>query len=101
MLNILFLSILLSVLVVVAIKYYIKTNQFLYIIGIVLIDLLSIYVYIQLLSQPNSSLLYCIAKILTIMIVLLLSITLFEEEITLIQWTGILLACLSVVLIMK
>jgi len=95
------MSILLSVLVVVAIKYYLKTNQFLYIIGIVLIDLLSVYVYIQLLSEPNSSLLYCIAKILTIMIVLLLSITLFEEEITLIQWTGILLACLSVVLIMK
>jgi multidrug transporter EmrE-like cation transporter len=101
MLNILFLSILLSVLVVVAIKYYIKTNQFLYIIGVLLIDLLSIYVYIQLLSEPNSCLLYCISKIITIVIVLLLSITLFEEEITLIQWTGILLACFSLVLIMN
>ena len=103
MLGIIFcaISILVSLLFVIAIKYYIKTDNLLFLYGVLAIDILSIYVYFKLLSEPNSCILYCISKIITIILVLLLSIMLFEENISTKQWIGISLSCIALVLIMN
>ena len=95
------LSILMSILFVISIKYYIKSENLLFLYIVLLIDIFSIYIYFQILSEPNSSILYCISKIITIILVLLLSIILFDEELSINQWIGIALACFSLVLIMN
>ena len=95
------LSVLMSILFVIAIKYYIKSENLLFLFSVLLVDIFSIYIYFQLLTEPNSSILYCISKIVTIILVLLLSIVLFDEELSTKQWIGIALACFSLFLIMN
>ena len=97
----LYISALVSILFVLGIKYYLKNNNVLFLCGVILVEVITIYIYIQLLAQHNSGVLYCISKIITIIMVLILSILLFEEKMTLKQWLGVTLACIALVLIMN
>lgn len=95
----LILSIILSVLYVIFIKYYIKTSNYIYLISILILDIVAIYISVILLSNNNSSTLYCISKISTIIIVLLISIALFGDTLTIKNWIGFALAVVSLLLL--
>jgi multidrug transporter EmrE-like cation transporter len=98
---VLYISVLLSILFVLGIKYYLKYDNVLFLVGVLLIQIIAIYIYIELLKNNNSGTLYCISKIVSIIIILILSILLFGEQMTLKQWIGIILACVGLYLIMS
>jgi multidrug transporter EmrE-like cation transporter len=93
--------VLLSILFVLGIKYYLKYDNVLFLGGVLLIQIIAIYIYIELLKNNNSGTLYCISKIVSIIIILILSILLFGEQMVLKQWIGIILACAGLYLIMS
>ncbi len=97
----LFLSVLVTIVFVLGIKYYLKYNNFLCLIGIILVQLIAIYIYMELFKNNNSGVLYGISRILAILSVLMLSIVLFDEQITLKQWIGFAIACVALILIMS
>ena len=94
-----FLSVLLTLLFVISVKYYLKYNNPLFLGGILLLQIIGIYIYIELFRNRNSGILYGISRIIAIILVLILSMLLFEEQITLKQWIGIIIACAGLVLI--
>lgn len=98
---VLYISVVLSILFVLGIKYYLKYDNVLFLVGVLLIQIIAIYIYIELLKNNNSGTLYCISKIVSIIIILILSILLFGEQMTLKQWIGIILACAGLYLIMS
>jgi multidrug transporter EmrE-like cation transporter len=55
----------------------------------------------ELFKNNNSGILYGISRILAILSVLILSIFLFDEHITLKQWLGFVMACAALILIMS
>lgn len=96
----LFLSVLVTILFVLGIKYYLKSNNFLYLVGILLVQIVAIYIYMELFKNNNSGILYGISRIIAILSVLIISIFLFDEQITLKQWLGIAIACAALIIIM-
>ena len=97
----LYISVLLSILFVLGIKYYLKYDNFLFLGAVLLIQIIAIYIYVELLKNNNSGTLYCISKIVSIIVILILSILLFGEQMTLKQWMGVVLACVALILIMN
>jgi multidrug transporter EmrE-like cation transporter len=97
----LFLSVLVTILFVLGIKYYLKYTNFFCFVGIVLVQILAIYIYMELFKSNNSGILYAISRIIAILTILILSIVLFDEHITLKQWIGVALACAALILIMS
>ena len=97
--NILYGSILFSVLYVLGIKYYNQSGNKLFLMATIVIEFICLYLYILLLKNHNSGILYTISKIVTIMLVLILSILLFQEAMSIKQWFGLLLATISILLL--
>lgn len=88
-----------SVLPLILIKKYIEKNNILYMAAAIIIYVLLIFIYYKLFINNNMSTIYPLIKIISIILVVILGIFLFGENINLIKLIGILLGIISVYLL--
>ena len=81
------------------VQKYIDTNNPLYLVLAALLYLLLIWAYYVLLQTNDMLSLYAMLKVLSIFIVALVSVTVFQETLTSRRMIGIGLACLAIYLL--
>lgn len=81
------------------IKQYIKYNKFYYLFYSLLSYILLIYIYINIFTLAEVSSSYVILQLMQILIVILISLLLFDEHLTLTKVLGLIFAILSILLL--
>ena len=93
------LTILCSILPVIFIKQYIITNNIQWLIYSNILCILLSFCYIKLFSSSDFFIIFTLCKILTIILVAVISIFVFNVKITMSFWLGILLFIIASFLI--
>ena len=83
------------------VKQFCASDNNIFIILIIIFDIIYLYYYLELLKQSNVSSIYPLLKILSLILIIVFGIILFEEKITVCKVGGIIFSILSIYLLVK
>jgi multidrug transporter EmrE-like cation transporter len=83
------------------VKKFCASNNNIFIILIIIFDIIYLYYYLQLLKQGTISSIYALLKVLSLVLIIIFSMVIFNESITLCKIAGIIFCILSLFLLIK
>lgn len=84
---------------ILVIKQYATTKKIMWLVIVIVTTVALTFSYVKLFEHANVGITYAIAKALSVIIVVIASILIFNENISVTAWIGILLIVIGIILI--